>query len=152
MFFSHALSPSKKREVHSRRAYDSLLYSGEWMSRETKKLNRREDGNGWKHKRKRGKKNEKRFEEEQLAEVFFNIYLFSLVWFFRVPTCLWFLYNPCGKFLVFSRAFHEWMISRVYHCWRWWRRIEHNISRLFKWLHVRAVKFQGALGDFQRHD
>lgn len=45
-FFSHALSPSKKREVHSRRAYDSLLYSGEWMSRETKKLNRREDGNG----------------------------------------------------------------------------------------------------------
>ena len=46
MFFSHALSPSKKREVHSRRAYDSLLCSGEWMSRETKKLNRREDGNG----------------------------------------------------------------------------------------------------------
>ena len=109
MFFSHALSPSKKREVHSRRAYDSLLCSGEWMSRETKKLNRREDGNGWKHKKKRGKKKEKRFEEEQLAEVFFNIYLFSLVWFFRVPTCLWFLYNRCRKFLVF-RAFSwvEW--------------------------------------------
>lgn len=44
-FFSYAVS-FKEREVNSRRAYDSLLCSGEWMSRETKKLNRREDGNG----------------------------------------------------------------------------------------------------------
>ena len=106
-FFSCVVS-FKEREFNWRRAYDSLLCSGEWMSRETKKLNRREDGNGWKHKKKRGKKNEKRFVEEQFAEVVFKIYLFSLVWFLRVPTCLWFLYNPSGKFLVFSRAFHEW--------------------------------------------
>ena len=44
-FFSCVVS-FKEREVNSRRAYDSLLCSGEWMSRETKKLNRREDGNG----------------------------------------------------------------------------------------------------------
>ena len=44
-FFSCAVS-FKEREVNSRRAHDSLLCSGEWMSRETKKLIRREDGNG----------------------------------------------------------------------------------------------------------
>ena len=38
----------------------SLFFSGVWMWREMKRLNRKEDGNGLKHKKRRWKKSEKR--------------------------------------------------------------------------------------------